>query len=322
MVQSYREDSSVSEAGGLGRVGELLGSAGKGIYTIGAVIGGILATIAGVGPWAWVPNIASWTASAAGSAATSAGATGAAGTVASLASATPTVGGAALQGLTFSFSPLILALGVVTAAGGVLKGVADFRDGRPKKGFKEIIKGVAEGAFVGLGATLALAIASPALGGLLLVGGELISKVATGKTLTSHLGELVGTGLDAVMGTQESPKRQNVNVMQAQGMGMQQQMGVAPQMMMPQPEYGQMMAPGGMAYSAVPAGVGMPQQMMQQQPPATYWQDQVAANNPRYQQQAQEPVMLTGAEAGRYTQAVDTAREAANNPEFNHYNKA
>jgi len=276
MVQSYYEDSSVSEAGSMGRIGETAASIGRGLASVGNVVNGL--TPFGV-------NI------------------------------TTALAGSAAVPFTAASIPVIApVLGAVTALGGVVKGVSDMTNGRRQKGIKEVLKGLSEGAFVATGALVLMAAFAPGPGGLMLAAGEIISKVTTGKTLTAHFGNTVGNVLDSAMGTEESPQRGNVNVMQAQGMGMQQQMGMAPQMVMPQPSYGQMMAPGGMPYSAVQAGVGMPQMAMAQQPPATYWQDYVA---PQRSAQAQEPVTLSGAEAGRYSEAVEAARDAAaTNPEL------
>jgi hypothetical protein len=300
MVQSYIEDSSVSETGALGRFGELLSGFGKGGYAIMASLAGAASLVA-LNPLAWVVSAPLYVANVFGA-------------------NIPTAGESLATGAGFAGSGFIGAFGLMAAAGGVLKGIQEMRDGRPKKGIKEMIKGVAEGLFVGMAATFALAKIA-GVGGILLLSAELISKMATGKTITSHFGDAVGSVLDTVMGTKETPKMQRgaVNVAQMQGLAMQQQMGMAPTMMMPQPAYqpvyqpayGGMMAPGGMAYSAVPAAVGAPQ-MMQQQP--TYWQNRVA---PDRMMQQQAPVTLPPTMAGRYADAVDIAREAAeHNPEL------
>ena len=281
MVQSYLEDSSVAEAGALGRFGGMLSGFARGMATIGA-IGAWFGGSAGM--TAFLDGLKEGGVSAAFSA----------------------IGGSSAPALISGISGV---MGAIAFAGGAMQAVESFRSGKNKKGIKQLIVGAAEGLFIGA-AVLSAATAQFAFGwGLVILPVlEIASKLGTGKTMTAHFGNAVGSVLDAVMGTKEfgHKKQQQVNVMQAQGMGMQQQMGMAPQMMMPEPTYGQMMAPNGMAYSAVPAGVGAAQMM--QQPQQTYWQDYVA---PQRGAQAQEPVMLSGAEAGRYTQAVDNAREAA-----------
>lgn len=112
---------------------------------------------------------------------------------------------------------LPLAIGFTGAAlfaavGGVLKGASEMSVGNKEKGFKEILKGAAEGAFVYFLPNIIESVAAlkPATQGvfswlastlapsLTILAAEPLSLMFTGRSVTANVGEVAAVGLDAV----------------------------------------------------------------------------------------------------------------------------
>ncbi len=279
MVQAYLEDSSVSEAGILGKFGNFIGKFGRGVFSTSLISSPLLAGAVAIFGLAALPF-----------------------TGLTIAGAGAGLGlSAAFSGLAVTAMTGVKVLAGLTAAGGAFKGLEALKNGQSKKGIKEILKGVAQGgAMVGL---IALAGTAPlaVLGITAIEGFSLLFKQTS---LLHYVGEIAGSLLDTVIGN-DAPKTANIGAniarSNAVGTGMAMQPSLTPQ-------YGVPM--GGAANSSVLAATGSTNQMMAMAPENTHYQDQVMAERG---QQTQQPLKLSGAEAQMWSDRANMAADAAQN---------
>ena len=226
--QSFYQDSSVSSENGARKLGNLLQSIGKGGYALLLILG-VAVPMFLFGPLG----------------------------LAAGATIAPQAIGLFAGGL-----------GALTAAGGLIKAADSYKHGQKTKALKEGIVAAAEGAFIGfnvlpkfldsvigpsgnsIGAGFMDLITKP-LVGIAIALAEPISKMMTGKTLTSNVGNLVGVGLDSVIKDQPQQAQQPMMMPQQAVAVAAPAQGMAPQM-----GQGQMIAGAGAPTSAVPAAVG------------------------------------------------------------------